>query len=194
MSRGHESSSNGGEEYVSVDIEASGPIPGEYSMLSLGACSVRDLHEDFYAELCPINDRYVSEALDVSGLSLTHLRQHGTDPTEAMAALRDWLKEVAANRKPVFVGFNASFDWAFVNWYFHKFLGDNPFGIGGVDIKAYYMGLSGSEWGKTTSGKLPEWLQPSRPQTHNALDDAQAQAEIFGKLLEASRKKRGTKP
>jgi ribonuclease T len=28
------------EIYFSVDIEASGPIPGEYSMLSLGACLV----------------------------------------------------------------------------------------------------------------------------------------------------------
>lgn len=26
--------------YISVDIECSGPIPGEYSMLSLGACVV----------------------------------------------------------------------------------------------------------------------------------------------------------
>jgi len=35
----------------------------------------------------------------------------------------DWLKEVRGARKPVFVGFNASFDWSFVNWYFVKFLG-----------------------------------------------------------------------
>ncbi len=182
-------SSNEGEEYISVDVEASGPIPGEYSMLSIGACAIGDIEEGFYAELRPISARYISEALEVSGLSLSHLRQHGTDPTEAMASLRDWLKEVSAHRKPVFVGFNAGFDWAFVNWYFHMFLGENPFGIGGVDIKAYYMGFSGSEWGDTKSSKLPEWLQPSRPQTHNALDDARAQAEIFSKLLEASRQR-----
>ena len=28
------------DTYISVDIEASGPVPGEYSMLSLGACVV----------------------------------------------------------------------------------------------------------------------------------------------------------
>ncbi len=188
MSRGRKSSPNGGEEYISVDIEASGPIPGEYSMLSVGACLVRDLDEGFYAELRPTSDRYVSAALDVSGLSLSHLREHGTDPQEAMASLRDWIRNVCAGRRPVFVGFNATFDWSFVNWYFHVFLKENPFGIGGVDIKAYYMGLSGSEWGDTTSSKLPDALQPSRPQTHNALEDAQAQGEIFKKLLAESQK------
>lgn len=191
MSRGHETSSAGSEEYVSVDIEASGPIPGEYSMLSVGACLVRDVEQAFYAELRPIGDRYVSEALDVSGLSLARLREHGTDPGEAMASFRRWIEEVCADRRPVFVGFNASFDWAFVNWYFHMFLRDNPFGIGGVDMKAYYMGLSGSEWADTTSSKLPTTLQSSRPQTHNALEDAQAQAEIFNKLLMVPRGNRG---
>jgi hypothetical protein len=45
------------------------------------------------------------------------------------------------------------------------------------------MGFSGSEWSDTTSSKLPRTLQASRPQTHNALEDAQAQAEIFFKKL-----------
>ena len=42
----------------------------------------------------------------------------------------------------VFVGFNAPFDWSFVNYYFHRFLGHNPFGFTAVDIKAYYMGAA----------------------------------------------------
>lgn len=186
MSCGHEAPSDGGEEYVSVDIEASGPIPGEYSMLSVGACLVRDTHQGFYAELRPTSDRYVSEALEVSGLSLARLRENGIDPLEAMTSFCRWVKEVCEDRRPVFVGFNASFDWSFVNWYFHKFLKENPFGIGGIDIKAYYMGLSGSEWSDTTSSKLPSAFQSSRSQTHHALEDAQAQAEIFKKLLKVS--------
>ena len=48
----------------------------------------------------------------------------------------------------MFVGFNATFDWAFVNFYFHQYLGENPFGIGGIDIKSYYMGLSGVHMGR----------------------------------------------
>ena len=60
-----------------------------------------------------------------------------------------------------------------------------PFAIGGVDVKAYYMGFSGSDWSDTTSSKLPRALQASRPQTRNALEDAQAQAEFFFKKLPA---------
>lgn len=50
------------EAYISVDIEASGPIPGEYSMLSLGACVVGDTAKTFYREIKPITDKYVQRA------------------------------------------------------------------------------------------------------------------------------------
>lgn len=183
----HEAALTNGEEYISVDIEAAGPIPGKYSMLSVGACLARNVEEGFYAELRPIGDQYVSEALEVSGISLSYLHEHGTDPSEAMASFRGWIWEVSTERSPVFVGFNAGFDWSFVNWYFHTFLGENPFGIGGVDIKAYYMGFSGTLWAETTSSKLPGWLQPSQPQTHNALDDARAQGEIFSRMMDAQK-------
>lgn len=43
---------------MTVDIEASGPIPGEYSMLSLGACIVGDISKRFYIEIKPINDNF----------------------------------------------------------------------------------------------------------------------------------------
>lgn len=53
------------EIYISVDIEASGPIPGEFSMLSLGACIVGDTGNTFYAELKPINDNFIKRAVDL---------------------------------------------------------------------------------------------------------------------------------
>jgi hypothetical protein len=41
------------EIFVSVDVEASGPIPGEYSLLSIGACHVDkpDQNAQYQAEL-----------------------------------------------------------------------------------------------------------------------------------------------
>jgi ribonuclease T len=33
------------EIFISVDIESSGPIPGEYSLLSIGACLLSDPEE-----------------------------------------------------------------------------------------------------------------------------------------------------
>ncbi len=175
------------EIYISVDVEAAGPIPGEYSMLALGACVVGRPDQGFYVELRPINDAFVEEALRVGDLSMDALRQHGSDPATAMRDLKEWVQRSAAGARAVFVGFNASFDWSFVNWYFHKFLGENPFGIGGLDIKAYYMGLSGCAWAETTSSQLPARFKSALPQTHNALDDARAQADIFAKLLGTDR-------
>jgi DNA polymerase III epsilon subunit-like protein len=178
------------EVYISVDIETAGPVPGEYSMVSLGACLVENPSEQFYIELKPINDNFLPEALKVSGLTFEQLTATGIKPAEAMSSFQNWVQRVSGNQRAVFVGFNASFDWSFVNWYFHVFLGENPFGIGALDIKSYYMGLSGCLWQETTSSRLPPNFQPSHRQSHNALDDAIAQAEIFKKLLQAAQQRR----
>ena len=179
------------EVYISVDVEAAGPIPATYSLLSLGASVVSDPMQHFYAEFQPINENVVPEALAVSGLLLTELAKRGEVPAAAMRRFRDWITTISEGRTPVFVGFNAGFDWAFINWYFHTYLGENPFGFSALDIKAYYMGLSGCRWAETTSRKLPPVFQPTVTMAnHNALTDAQAQAEIFAKLLHASHMKK----
>lgn len=171
------------ELYISVDIEAVGPIPGVYSMVALGACVVARPHDSYYVEIAPINDDFVPEALRVSGLSLDQLRQTGTPPDLAMRSFAHWIAETSKKQVPVFVGFNAAFDWSFVNWYFHRYIGSNSFGISGIDIKSYYMGKTGCSWDDTRSSKIKEQLQPLEyDQTHNALDDAIAQAEIFSRI------------
>jgi ribonuclease T len=175
------------ERYFSVDIESSGPIPGRYSMLSLGACVVGNPGESFYIELKPTTADFVPEALKVSGFDLAVLERDGRSPEEAMPAFRRWVEEMAGPDRAVFVGFNACYDWQFVNWYLETYAGGNPFGFGGVDIKAYFMGLAGLPWASSSSSQLPPEFQPDEPQTHNALDDARAQASIFAKMLKATR-------
>ena len=177
------------ELYISVDVEAAGPVPAEYSMLSIGACVVGSPEVSFYIELKPINDRFIPEALAVCGFSLEQLKISGIEPGKGMKSFYEWIEDKATDLMPVFIGFNAPFDWQFINWYFHVFLGSNPFGINAIDIKAYYMGFSGSIWINTSSSRLPSWLQPADHKKHNALDDAIAQAEIFSRLLSASRPK-----
>lgn len=170
------------ECFISVDVECSGPIPGDYSLLSIGACVVGRHDETFYAELKPLNHNAVPEALQVTGFELAQLQCVGELPSDVFGKFRDWVRSVCGTAKPIFVGFNAGFDWSFVNWYFHHFLGDNPFGAAPLDIKAYYMGRSGCRWEETKSSRLPPEFQPSKPGTHHALADAQAQAEIFEKM------------
>lgn len=177
------------EIYVSVDIEASGPVPATYSMLSLGAAVVDDQKQTLYVEFRPTNDRFVPEAMKVVGRTLRDFAEKGRDPKEAMLAFRDWLTQVAKAGRPVFVGFNATFDWAFVNFYFHEHLGENPFGFGGIDIKSYYMGMSGCSWDDTRSSRIASDLKGSAPHTHNALDDAIEQAEMFRRMRKETTRK-----
>ncbi len=176
------------ELYISVDIETSGPIPGDYSMLSIGACLVDNVSESFYIELQPLNDNYTPEAMQTCNFTIEELKVRGIPPDEAMARFAGWVKEHTDGKMPVFVGFNAAFDWSFVNYYFIHYLGldGNPFGHTALDIKAYYMGSYRTTWKGTGMKRLPpEVHSPDRPLAHNALEDAIQQAEIFERLFEA---------
>ena len=166
------------ERFYSIDVETSGPIPSEYSLLSLGACLIGEA-ATFSCHFKPLSSRADPEALKVSGLSMAELEREGTPPPEAMSNFADWIASTTEEATPVFVGFNAAFDWSFVNYYFHRFLGHNPFGFAALDIKSLYMGQTGCSWRETRSSAVSQVLQPTRRGNHNALDDALAQAELF---------------
>lgn len=172
------------EAFVSVDVETAGPNPSQYSLLSIGACLVLDPQRGFYVELQPVNDAATPEALAISGLSLEQLAQRGLPPAEALARFEAWLAaEIPPGQQPVFVGFNAPFDWMFVNDYFHRFLGRNPFGHAALDLKAFYMGLTGVPWSETAMRHIAARYLSGRQLSHNALRDAQDQAELFRRML-----------
>lgn len=168
------------EHYISIDIETSGPVPGDYSMLTLGACAADDDTKTLYLEFKPLNENAVPEAIQVSGLSLEKLARDGLEPADAMRVLDEWIQNTTPKDcTPVFVGLNAAFDWSFVNYYFIHFLGRNPFGFSAIDIKALYMGAAGCTWKQTSSSQIAKRLHPKRKGSHNALDDALYQAELF---------------
>ncbi len=177
------------ELFISVDIEASGPTPGLYSMLSLGACLVEDPRRSFYVELQPINDASTEESMSVHGLSLESLKRTGIPPLVAMGRFSAWVAESASGgHRPVMVGYNVPFDWAFVNYYFHRYLGTNPLGHAALDIKAFYMGLTGTMWAGTGKSSLPILYYDGQSMSHNALDDARLQGSIFRLMLADARK------
>ncbi len=171
--------------YISVDIETAGPNPCQYSLLAIGACNLLQPPQTFYIELKPIHEHATPEALAIHGLSLQHLAETGVEPAEAMARFAAWLQQVVPpEHPPIFVAFNAPFDWMFINDYFHRFLGYNPFGHTALDIKALYMGCTGVSWHQTTMTRLaPRYLEGQRL-SHHALQDALKQAVIFRKLLD----------
>ncbi|MFI9544188.1 exonuclease [Streptomyces sp. NPDC052016] len=182
--------------YVSVDIEADGPIPGPYSMLSLGAAvaGVQDgdgftaadpTARTFYCELRPVSEEFVPEALAVSGLDRDRLRVEGLDPRVAMARFTRWVREVSGDAQPVMCGYPASYDWTFLYWYLIRFTGVSPFGHSGcLDMKTLYATKAGLPLRAVAKGTMPRELLSRRRHTHHALDDAVEQAELFANLME----------
>ena len=180
--------------YISGDIEADGPIPGPYSMLSFGLAvagtfdgstfEALDPSElTFYRELKPISEYFESGALQVSGLDREELAERGSDPAGAMQDAARWVREQAGTFRPVLVGYPVVFDWLFLHWYFVRFVGESPFGFGSaLDIKTIYQQKARVTFDRAGRAQLPAEFSTGRPHTHNALEDAIEQAEIFNRL------------
>jgi len=184
------------EVFISVDVETAGPYPGEYSLLSIGACTIFEPLQTFYIELKPVHTSAIPEALAVHHLSLEDLADFGIEPREAMARFEAWLKPlVMPGQKLIFVAFNAPFDWMFVSYYFYRYLRRNPFGHTALDIKAYYMGLTGVPWSTTSMNEVGPRYLGEHNLSHQALQDALDQACIFSKMLQESEQfRKGKQP
>jgi len=180
--------------YFSVDIEADGPIPGPYSMLSVGVAvagrfdgtfSAADPTRDtFYRELRPISEQYVPEALAVSGLDRAELARTGADPAVAMAELSAWVESLATGGRPVMCAYPAPVDWLFLYWYLVRYTGGSVFGHSGCfDVKTAYAVKAGVPLSRSVKGRMPRHLLSARRHTHHALDDAVEQAELFANVM-----------
>jgi DNA polymerase III epsilon subunit-like protein len=178
------------EVFISVDVETAGSHPSHHALLSIGACLVHRPAQTFYAELQPDRHTVLPEALAISGLSLAELGERGLPPAEAMAQFEAWTQaQTPAGGRPVFVAFNAPFDWMFVADYFQRYLGHNPFGHSALDLKAFYMGLTGARWSETSYQYVAARYGCRHELTHHALNDALDQANLFREMLEEARQR-----
>jgi hypothetical protein len=161
--------------YIVVDVEADGPIPNEYSMVSFGAVIVdQKLDKTFYGEVKPVSDKWIPEALAVSNISREkHLSFR--EPVEVMAEFAKWIEENNKSGRPIFISDNPAFDWQWINYYFHKYYGKNPFGFSARRIGDLYCGLvkdSRAAWKHLRDTK----------HTHHPVDDARGNAEALLKI------------
>jgi hypothetical protein len=162
--------------YVMVDVEADGPIPGDYSMVSFGAVIVEPgLERSFYGQLRPISEKFIPEALAVSGFSRDETLAF-EEPAIVMERFRAWLVAECKGRM-MFVSDNNGFDWQFINWYFHHFVGSNPFGFSSTNLGSLYKGLQ-----KDTFVNFKHLRKTKH--THHPVEDAKGNAEALLAMME----------
>lgn len=161
---------------ISVDVESDGSIPHKYSMVCFGAVIVdQQLDKTFYGKTKPISDIWVPEALAISGISR---EEHLTfdDPKEVMEKFAEWIKQNSKGR-PIFISDNPAYDWSFINYYFHYYLGENPFGFSARRIGDLYCGMVKDGYAKW------KFLRQTT-HTHHPVDDAKGNAEALLKMQE----------
>ena len=157
--------------YIMVDVESDGPIPGDYSMISFGAVLVNEsLDQTFYGQLKPISEKFIAEALAVSGFTREDTLSFN-DPGQVMTDFKNWIEKIASDR-PLFISDNNGFDWMFICWYFHHFIGINPFGHSSQNLGSLYKGME-----KDTFKNFKHLRKTKH--THHPVDDAKGNAEAL---------------
>jgi DNA polymerase III epsilon subunit-like protein len=160
--------------YIVVDVEADGPIPNKYSMVCFGAVVVEpSLSKTFYGKVKPVSGEWIPDALAVSGFTRSEHEQFD-EPAEVMKRFAEWLNAASTDR-PIFISDNVAFDWQWINYYFHFYLGKNPFGFSGRRIGDLYCGM------KMDAGVNSEWKRLFRKtkHDHNPVNDAKGNAEAL---------------
>ncbi len=185
------------EIYFSADVEATGPIPIKYSMLSFGFAAYNEegeLLETFERNLeemmGSIRDPETSEWWKTQPAAWEECRKNLVDPAEAMKDLDAWVKGLCKkhNASAVFLAYPAGFDFTFIFMYLHWFVGSSVFSFNALDIKSYAMAVLGTSFKGTYKKAFPKRFKSKRRHSHVALDDALGQGELFMAMLKENKK------
>jgi hypothetical protein len=186
------------EVYISVGIEADGPIPGPNSMLSIGAAAFladRTMLGTFSMNLQVLDgakpDPDTMNWWETQPEAWIACRKDAKDPMRVMVEFSIWVREMTVHAapdaellpQPVFVGYPAGFDFLFVYWYLIKFTGTSPFSFSALDIKSYAMAVLNMPYRSINKRALGRFMEPDLQHTHVAVDDAVEQGYLFLNLL-----------
>ncbi len=189
--------------YVSIDVETTGPIPGPYSLLSLGAAAFAEsdgsLISTFSVNFETLHgaktDPETMKWWSMKPIEWSRARERPEDPEMALHKFCRWLQQLPGNA--ICVAQPTTFDFMFLHWYLIFFLGKNPFGFVAVDMQSHIMGALNARQYKTPYQDLPEsWT--ALPDglfdgliPHVAVDDAIMQGHCFMQMIRARRAKNG---
>jgi len=184
------------ELYVSLDIEADGPCPGLFSMLSFGMAAFtveKFLVGTFTRNLIPLegaqeDDRTMAWwATPQNAEAYRKSREDQVDAGIAMRECRAWLESMKRHGRPIICGAPSGFDFTFLYYYFQRELGESPVGFASLDLRSYAAAVLKRQYRQVGKNSFPpEWIDDGLPHTHVALDDAVEQGCILINMLRAN--------
>jgi hypothetical protein len=184
------------ELYVSLDIEADGPCPGLFSMLSFGMAAFtleKELVGTFERNLHTLEGARTDQRTMTwwntpdNAEAFRKSRIDPVPPKEAMLECRAWLESMKRFGRPIICGAPSGFDFTFIYYYFQRELGESPIGFASLDLRSYAAAVLRRQYrqvGKNTYP--PDWIDAGLPHTHVALDDAIEQGCILINMLRAN--------
>ena len=181
------------EIYISIDVETDGPIPGQNSILSLGAAAFLPGNPEpvstYYARLFPtpgaVQDPDTMKWWETQKEAWEECSSGGGPAQDVMNEFRNWVENTAktCNASPVCVAYPAGFDFMFVYWYLIKYVGKSPFSFSCIDIKSYAMSMLKKGYRACSKKGMPKHWFSDAPHTHKAVDDAIEQGKLFMNML-----------
>ncbi len=169
--------------YVSADIEATGPIPGPYSMIDLGLAAYRDgeVIDTLAANLAELegSERHPDTMAwwQTQPEAWAACTADPRPPAEVMTACAAWVRGLGSS--PVCVIY-PTWDFMWLHWYMVRFVGRDPFGIGYLDMKTAAWTVLDLPFRRVTKRRMPaHWFTAREHRVHVGVDDALAQGDMF---------------
>lgn len=179
--------------YLSIDVETDGPIPGMYSMLSLGLAGFtldNQLVWEREINFLPLEGAGTYHktmewwSQPEQKEAWEHLMRNRQSPHEAMIRLSLELQKLKMQYRVFTIAWPACFDWMFLHWYMHRFVGENPLGRSAKCAGTYAWAISRTIHPNISIDTLLDSWEDDRFQhSHKALDDAKEQGAKFINML-----------
>lgn len=184
------------EIYVSVDIEADGPIPGVNSMLNVGMAAF-DLEGQnptkpiatYEANLLPLEGAVqdpdtMTEFWNQQPEAWAYVTKDQKDPAVVVQEIIEWAAKLPG--KPVMVVY-PTYDFMYLYWYMVRFggkQGQQVFSFSALDIKTLAMGMLGTSFKGAAKRRMPKhWFQGAPKHDHTGLADAIGQGMLFVNIM-----------
>lgn len=179
--------------YTIVDIELNGKIPGEHSILSIGAVAstMEEETSSFYRKLQPLEGLTADpQTMDWWATQPEAWQEVNTDAEPAAVvidAFRKWVGDLG--KSPVFVASPLVLDYPFIKWYLHRFGGEQLFEDfepeqRTLDLASFTAGKLDIPLARARGMQLPPELTQGMPaHSHKAIDDARGYGVILRNVL-----------